>query len=95
MSSPITKSSFPAHVKVHRINDDYPEAELVEAFKGQNAVVSTIATANAPLQRLMADAAIKAGVKRFMPSEFGSDTRNQKTMAILPQYFKGKADTVD
>lgn len=88
-------SSFPAYVKVHRISDDYPEADLVEAFKGQDAVVSTIATANAPLQRRMADAAIKAGVKRFVPSEFGSDTRNHKAMAILPQYFKGKADTVD
>ncbi len=34
-------------------------------------------------------------MKRFVPSEFGSDTRNEKAMAILPQYFKGKADTVD
>jgi hypothetical protein len=34
-------------------------------------------------------------VKRFMPSEFGSDTRNDKAMAILPQYFRGKLDTVN
>ena len=90
-----SKASFPTHLKVHRIGDDYPEHELLEAFKDQDAVISTIATANAVQQKSMADAAIKAGVKRFVPSEFGSDTRNAKAMAILPQYFKGKADTVD
>ena len=90
-----SKSSFPADVEVHRISDEYPEAELFKAFKGQDAVISTIATANAVQQKVMADAAVQAGVKRFVPSEFGSDTRNEKAMAILPQYFKGKVDTVD
>jgi saccharopine dehydrogenase-like NADP-dependent oxidoreductase len=82
---------FPAHITVHRMSDDYPEAELLKAFKGQDAIVSTIATTSADRQH----AAIKAGVKRFVPSEFGSDTRNDKAMAILPQYFRGKADTVE
>ena len=90
-----SKASFPAHLKVHRIGDDYPEVELLEAFKEQDAVISTITTANAVQQKKMADAAIKAGVKRFVPSEFGIDTRNDKAMAILPQYFKGKAETVE
>ena len=90
-----SKSSFPSHLKVHRIGDDYPEAELLEAFKGQDAVISTIATSGAGQQKAIIDAAIKAGVKRFVPSEFGSDTRNEKAMAILPQYFKGKAETVE
>jgi hypothetical protein len=52
-------------------------------FKGQDAVVSAIATASASLQKKLIDAAIKAGVQRFVPSEFGSDTRNEKAMAIL------------
>ncbi|KAM3080830.1 hypothetical protein ACMFMG_004784 [Clarireedia jacksonii] len=86
---------FPAHITIHRVSDDYPEAELLKAFKGQDAIVSTIATASANRQHAIIDAAIKAGVKRFVPSEFGSDTRNDKAMAILPQYFKGKADTVE
>lgn len=90
-----SKSTFPSHLKVHHVGDDYPENELLEAFKGQDAIVSTIATANAVQQQKMADAAVKAGVKRFVPSEFGSDTRNEKAMAILPQYFQGKADSVD
>ena len=90
-----SKSTFPSHIKVHRIGDDYPEAELLEAFKGQDAVVSTIATANVVQQKAIVDSAIKAGVKRFVPSEFGSDTLNQKAVAILPQYFKGKVETVE
>lgn len=90
-----SRSTFPAHVKVHRIGDDYPEAELLEAFKGQDAVVSTIATASTVRQRAIVDTAIKAGVKRFVPSEFGSDTQNEKAVAILPQYFKGKVETVE
>lgn len=91
-----SKSNFPSHVKVHRINDNYPEAELLKAFKGQDAVVSTIATTNTvPRQKAIIDMAIKAGVKRFVPSEFCSDTENDKAMAILPQYFKVKVETVE
>lgn len=90
-----SQSTFPSHLKVYRVGEDYPEAELLEAFKGQDAVVSTIATSSAGLQKRLIDAAVKTGVKRFVPSEFGSDTRNKKAMAILPQYFKGKAETVE
>lgn len=90
-----SKSTFPSHIKVHRIGDDYPETELLKALEGQDAVVSTMATAHLSRQREIIDAAIKAGVKRFVPSEFGSDTLNEKAMALLPQYFKGKKDTVD
>ena len=90
-----SKSTFPSHIKVHRIADDYPEVELLQAFKGQDAIVSTIATASAVQQQSIVDTAIKAGVKRFVPSEFGSDTLNEEAMAILPQYFKGKKETVD
>ena len=90
-----SKSTFASHLKVHRIGDDYPEAELLQAFKGQDAVISTIATVSAAQQKAIIDTAIKAGVKRFVPSEFGSDTLNEKAMAILPQYFKGKLETVE
>ena len=51
--------------------------------------------AAASTERAIIDAAIKAGVKLFAPSAFGSDTRNEKVMSILPQFFRGKRDTVD
>lgn len=88
-------SVFPENVKVHRVGDEYPDDEILSAFKGQDAVISTIATASAKQQERLIDIAIKAGVKRFVPSEFGSDTRNPNAMAILPQYFGGKQATVD
>jgi putative NADH-flavin reductase len=88
-------STFPSNLKVFRVSDDYPESELLEAFKDQDAIVSTIATASAGTQNKIIDAAVKAGVKRFVPSEFGSDTLNSKAMDILPQYFAGKKAAVE
>ena len=61
----------------------------MSAFKGQDAVVSTIAGPGIQTQTSIIDAAIKAGVKRFIPAEFGSNTANQKAVELVP-VFKGK-----
>jgi hypothetical protein len=95
LSRQSSTSKFPEDTKVHRVGDDYPDDEVLSAFRGQDAVVSTIATASAGQQTRLIDIAIEAGVKRFVPSEFGSDTRHPNAMAILPQYFGGKNATVD
>ncbi|KAF7951283.1 hypothetical protein EAE96_006605 [Botrytis aclada] len=96
LSRKSSKSVFPAHLVVHRVSDGYPEDELLKALKGQDVVISTIATAAADVQqKAIIYAAIKAGVKRFVPSEFGSDTRNEKAIKIFPQRFKHKLDTVE
>ncbi|KAF5017369.1 hypothetical protein F66182_10705 [Fusarium sp. NRRL 66182] len=95
LSRQSSTSEFPKDVKVHRVGDDYPDDEVLSAFKGQDAVISTMATASLGQQTRLIDLAIKAGVKRFIPSEFGSDTRHPNAMAILPQYFGGKNATVD
>jgi nucleoside-diphosphate-sugar epimerase len=89
-----TTATFPEGVQVHHISDDYPTSELEQIFKGQDAVVSCIATASAKLQETLIDVAVKTGVKRFIPSEFGSDVENEKAAALLPQYFAGKRATV-
>lgn len=88
-------STFPPSIQVHRIADDYPEAELLEAFKGQDAVVSTISRFNAEQQNAIVDAAIKAGVKRFMPSNFGIDSDVQKAVDVFPMLSEGKRDIVE
>ena len=90
-----SESTFPSHLTVHRVSDDYPESELLPAFKGQDAIVVTIASASAHKQKDFIDAAVKAGVKRFVPSEFGGDTRNEKALAILPQLYGIKNEVVD
>ncbi|KAE8442855.1 hypothetical protein EG329_002597 [Mollisiaceae sp. DMI_Dod_QoI] len=95
LSRASSTSTFPAHIKIHTISDDYPELELLKAFKGQDAIISTIATASAEQQKSFIEVAIKVGVKRFVPSEFGGDVRNENAMALLPQFFKGKLDIVE
>ena len=65
---------------------DYESLDsLTSALKGQDAVVSTIGSAGLKQQLLLAESAAKAGVKRFLPSEFGSNTLNEKASA-LPVY---------
>lgn len=67
------------------ITADYTSIEsLTAAFKGQDAVVSTINSTLTPesQQELIVDAAINAGVKRFISSEFGSNTLEKKSTEL-------------
>ena len=89
-----SKHNFPSNVKVHRVADTYPESEVVTAFQGQDVVISLISPGANDTQTTLIDASIKAGVKRFIPSEFGGDVWNDKAMALLPQRFGPKQDTV-
>src|SRR3954470_17462116 len=69
-----SSSTFPARVKVFETN--YTEASLLSAFKGQDAVVSILAYRVLAEQRKLIDAAIKAGVRRFIPSKYGPSPYN-------------------
>jgi nucleoside-diphosphate-sugar epimerase len=85
-------ATFPSTVKV--IKTDYSESSLVDALKGQDAVIASLGGAVLDLQKKVIDAAVKAGVKRFIPSEFGSDTRDPKIVAAVP-LFKSKSDVLE
>ncbi|KAI1313337.1 NAD(P)-binding protein, partial [Xylaria venustula] len=76
--------SLPASVKVAEVDYDSLDS-LTNALTGQDALVSTISTPAVKKQLLLVEAAVKAGVKRFIPSEFGSDTFNPKANQ-LPVY---------
>jgi uncharacterized protein YbjT (DUF2867 family) len=79
--------TFPPTVTVAPV--DYTSlSSLTSALQGQDAVISTIATVALSEQLLLVDAAAAAGVKRFLPSEFGSNTVIPKT-SKLP-VFKDK-----
>jgi hypothetical protein len=57
---------------VHVKTIDYSSRDsLVDAFAGVDAVVSAIATQSVDTQKDIVDAAVDAGVKFFIPSEFG------------------------
>lgn len=87
-----SSSKFPPDVRVVSVSDDYPLAELAEALKGQDAVVSTIATLSTAAQHNLVDAALQAGVKRFIPAEFGGNTLDPETERLLPSIFGSKRD---
>jgi nucleoside-diphosphate-sugar epimerase len=67
--------TFPPNVQVKHV--DYTSLpSLTSALAGQDALVSTVATASVPIQRILIDAAVAAGIKRIIPSEFGCDLKN-------------------
>lgn len=69
---------MPAEVTVKSVDYDSLES-LTSALRGQDAVVSTLGSTVIDKQLLLVEAAGKAGVKRFLPSEFGSNTTHSKT----------------
>ncbi|KAG4443102.1 hypothetical protein IFR05_001428 [Cadophora sp. M221] len=81
---PASTSTFASSVKV--VKADYSSLDsLTSALKGQDAVVSTVGMEGLTGQSVLIDAAIAAGVKRILPSEFGSDLNNPKT-ALQPVF---------
>ncbi|KAI8947850.1 hypothetical protein F4801DRAFT_489503 [Xylaria longipes] len=67
-------STFPAGVASKAV--DYASVEsLTSALQGQDALVSTIATVAVAGQWPLVDAAVAAGLRRIIPSEFGINTR--------------------
>lgn len=83
-------STFPADIKVITVPDSYPEEPLVAAFTGQDAVVSTITTTSSAQGSRFVDAALKAGVRRFIPAEFGSDAEDEATANMVPAIWGEK-----
>ncbi|QKX58747.1 uncharacterized protein TRUGW13939_05874 [Talaromyces rugulosus] len=92
----------PAGIKL--LKTDYTHESLVDTLKGQDAVVSTIGGAAIDAQKKVIDAAIAAGVKRFIPSEFGSDTSNPLALNYFPgwakkvevrEYLESKQDQIE
>ncbi|KAF2829975.1 isoflavone reductase family protein [Ophiobolus disseminans] len=88
-----SSSTFPSTVKVIHANYDSPDS-LKKALEGQDVVISLVAGVALGDQNKFIDAAIAAGVKRYVPSEFGSNTTDARTRAIVP-VFEAKYGTVN
>ncbi|KAI0106802.1 NAD(P)-binding protein [Daldinia grandis] len=86
-------ATFPPGVTVKKVNYQSVEG-LTAALQGQDAVVSTIATVAVGGQIPLVDAAIAAKVKRFIPSEFGINTRIVEGTPI-GNILQGKVKTLD
>ncbi|KAG6367801.1 hypothetical protein INS49_001996 [Diaporthe citri] len=89
-----TQDDLPKGAVVKAVDYDSLES-LKTALAGQDAVVSTIASpAVGPQQQNVVDAAYASGVKRFIPSEFGINTRELQGLKIA-QILAGKTKLVD
>ncbi|KAJ5197388.1 hypothetical protein N7449_007867 [Penicillium cf. viridicatum] len=72
---PGSSPTVPSGVKIVEVNYDSVD-DLTKNLNGQDAIVSTISPTPATAQTNLIHAAVAAGVKRFIPSEFGSDLHN-------------------
>lgn len=88
-----SKVTFPSGVQVKKVDYDSVES-LKSALKGQDAVVCTTATMASGVQKPIVDAAVAVGVKRFIPSEFGLNTRTV-THPVLKNMLQTKVLTID
>jgi len=85
-------ATFPAHLRVIPLSDAFTLAELTAAFQNQDAVVIALSTGPVTaggkdgLAFRLIDAAVAAGVKRFIPSEFGANNLDARARSLIPTY---------
>jgi hypothetical protein len=74
---------------------DYSPTSLALAFAGQDAVLSLFGlSATSDQQYSLVEAAVKAGVKHFLPSEFGLDNASAQVLAAVPP-FRVRTELID
>ena len=71
------------HIITH-VTATFDLSSLASAFRNQDVVISTIHAGDVPFQKLLIDAAIAAGVRRFVPNEFNHNTLNARVRERFP-----------
>ena len=89
-----SSSTLPSNVKTFSIDDNYPTDQLLEAFKGQDAVINLMPPIDIPLHKTIIDAAVEAGIKVYIPGEFGNDTDSEEMITQVP-IFGSKRQVLD
>jgi nucleoside-diphosphate-sugar epimerase len=105
LSRASSKAAFPPIIPVIRVSDDYTVAELTSAFKSQDAVIIALTTSSVTadgrdgLAIRLIDAAVAAGVKRFIPrkqprsksAELNPNLRHQRSdVRVFDRQSEGK-----
>lgn len=76
-----SSSTFPSGVKV--VDVDFESVDsLTTALKGQDVFISMLSVTAFLAQKALLDASIAAGVKRFIPSEYGCNLLHPKVKAL-------------
>ncbi|USP73063.1 hypothetical protein yc1106_00337 [Curvularia clavata] len=86
-----SKATFPSDIGVARVNYEQPET-LVEALKGQDALIITMSFSAQNAQEQLIRAAAEAGVPWILPNEFGMfNTQAIENETIGPAKQKDRA----
>lgn len=72
------------------LKTDYSDESLEAAFKGKDVVISAVGATGFGEQKKFVNAAIRAGVKRFIPSEFSVNSQNDAVLQLLPLFGQKK-----
>ncbi|KAM0344944.1 hypothetical protein ACHAPU_007078 [Fusarium lateritium] len=83
-----SKATFPQGVTVR--STDFSDADIVDALKGQDVVISALGVEGFAQQQKLVDAAVSAGVKRFLPSEFSSSSEDPVVLQLFPLFEQKK-----
>ncbi|CZS82143.1 unnamed protein product [Fusarium graminearum] len=87
-----SKATYPANVTVR--TTDFSEDNLAVALKGQEVVISALGVEGFDQQQKLVDASVRAGVKRFLPSEFSSSSEDPAVLKLFP-LFEVKKNLID
>jgi uncharacterized protein YbjT (DUF2867 family) len=76
-------SKIPSHPNITVAHVDFTSvASLTPTLRGIAVVISCLATSAMGAQNPLIDAAVAAGVRRFIPAEFGMDSQNALAMRL-------------
>ncbi|KAH7128553.1 NmrA-like family protein [Dendryphion nanum] len=73
------------------VKSAFTQSDLAKVFAGQDAIVSAVGAEGFNEQKTFIDAAIEAGVKRFIPSEFSTNTLSDAVLELVPLFNAKKA----
>lgn len=86
-----SEADFPQGITV--IKTDFSESSLESAFRGQDVVISVVGASGFNEQKALVNAAIRARVQRFIPSEFSANSQSDAVLQLLP-LFRQKNDLI-
>jgi len=92
LSRASSTATFPPNIPVIKVSDEYTVHELTSAFKNQDAVIIALTTSAVSadgkdgLAIRLIDAAVAAGVKRFIPGEFGANNLDPRARSLVSVY---------
>ncbi|RBR13348.1 uncharacterized protein FIESC28_08212 [Fusarium coffeatum] len=87
-----SKATYPANIRVRPT--DFSENDLTEALKGQDVLISALGVEGFDQQQKLVDAAVRADVRRFLPSEFSSSSEDPVVLGLLP-LFEVKKNSIE